>query len=150
MFGDADHVVDYGKEQFGIDALHWTALQGIHAVVHRANVGTKYTWFGPGYLSNMFFKMLANKPTYRFENGGDLSFGKGMNLWHTAVGDENGNPVAQTGWYVVYVENCVRKHHQYLYAGVLAVCMLGTPLKVDPASCDPPQQQQPMLLTLTR
>merc|ERR1712008_595979 len=84
MFGDADHVVDYGKEQFGIDALHWTALQGIHAVVHRANVGTKYTWFGPGYLSNMFFKMLANKPTYRFENGGDLSFGKGMNLWHTA------------------------------------------------------------------
>jgi len=98
MFGDADHVVDYGKEQFGIDALHWTALQGIHAVVHRANVGTKYTWFGPGYLSNMFFKMLANKPTYRFENGGDLSFGKGMNLWHTAVGDEDGNPVAQTGW----------------------------------------------------
>merc|ERR1711892_50472 len=98
MFGDADHVVDYGKEQFGIDALHWTALQGIHAVVHRANVGTKYTWFGPGYLSNMFFKMLANKPTYRFENGGDLSFGKGMNLWYTAVGDEDGNPVAQTGW----------------------------------------------------
>ena len=24
----------------------------------------KYTWFGPGYISNVYFKRLANKPTY--------------------------------------------------------------------------------------
>ena len=98
MFGDSLHVIDYGKEQFGMDAEHWTALQAIHGVVHAANLGVKYTWFGPGYLSNMLFKMIANKPTYRFENGGDLSFGNGENLWPTAIGDPEGNPVAQTGW----------------------------------------------------
>ena len=76
MFGDSKHVIDFGKEEFGIDALHWTALQGIHGIVHSpANLGVKYTWFGVGYLSNMYFKLIANKPTYRFDDGGDLSFG---------------------------------------------------------------------------
>ena len=98
MFGDAAHIVDYGRTDFGMDAEHWIALQAIHAVVHAANVGVKYTWFGPGYLSNMFFKLIANKPTYRNDNGGDLTFGQGFNIYHTAVGDPEGNPVAQTGW----------------------------------------------------
>lgn len=98
MFGDSTHVIDYGKTDFGIDADLWTALQGVHGVVHAANVGVKYTWFGSGYLSNMMFKMIANKPMYRFENGGDLAFGNGENIWTTAVGDQDGNPVAQTGW----------------------------------------------------
>ena len=76
MFGDARHVIDFGKNEFGIAAVEWTALQAIHGVVHApANLGVKYTWFGPGYLSNVYFKMIANKPRYRFEEGGDLSFG---------------------------------------------------------------------------
>ena len=116
MFGDAKHVVDFGRTQFGIDPVRWTALQGIHGVVHNpANFGAKYTWFGPGYLSNMYFKMIANKPRYRFDVGGDLSFGwvyftipltspccssanAADNIFHTAVGDPEGKPVAQNGW----------------------------------------------------
>jgi hypothetical protein len=65
MFGDAKHVIDFGRDEFGMDADHWTALQAIHGVVHNAAIGLKYTWFGAGYLSNMYFKMIANKPTYR-------------------------------------------------------------------------------------
>ena len=98
MFGDSKHVIDFGETEFGMDAEHWTALQAIHGATHIAKIGLKYTWFGPGYISNMYFKMIANKPTYRFRNGGDLSFGKGINIWPTAQGDNDGNPVAQTGW----------------------------------------------------
>jgi hypothetical protein len=76
MFGDAKEIIDFGKTMFGMDAEHWTALQAIHGVVHApANLGIKYTWFGSGYLTNMYFKMIANKKRYRFEEGGDLSFG---------------------------------------------------------------------------
>ena len=98
MFGDAKHIIDFGRDEFGMDAEHWTALQAIHGVVHNAAIGLKYTWFGAGYLSNMYFKMIANKPTYRNRKGGDLSFGKGVNIWPTAQGDPEGNPVAMTGW----------------------------------------------------
>ena len=74
--GDGKHAIDFGKNVFGMDAEHFTALQAIHGIVHRPdNMGLKYTWFGSGYLSNMYFKMIANKPRYRFEVGGDLSFG---------------------------------------------------------------------------
>jgi len=102
MFGDARHVIDFGKNEFGIAAVEWTALQAIHGVVHApANLGVKYTWFGPGYLSNVYFKMIANKPRYRFEEGGDLSFGTAngsANIFDTAIGDPDGKPVAQNGW----------------------------------------------------
>jgi len=98
MFGDANHATDFFKNEFGMGAIHSTALQAIHGAVHVAHIGVKYTWFGGGYLSNMFYKMIANKPTYRFQNGGDLSFGAGQNIWRTAQGDTDGNPVAQTGW----------------------------------------------------
>ena len=98
MFGDSKHVIDFGETEFGMDAEHWTALQAIHGATHVAKIGLKYTWFGPGYISNMYFKMIANKPTYRFRSGGDLSLGKGIHIWPTAQGDNDGNPVAQTGW----------------------------------------------------
>merc|ERR1712066_742836 len=98
LFGDSKHVIDFGLTEFGMDAEHWTALQAIHGAVHVAKIGLKYTWFGPGYISNMYFKMIANKPTYRFQRGGDLSFGQGVNIWATAQGDQDGNPIAQTGW----------------------------------------------------
>jgi len=102
LLGDAKHAIDFGKNVFGMDAEHFTALQAIHGIVHNpANMGVKYTWFGSGYLSNMYFKMIANKPRYRFEGGGDLSFGasnNSANIFKTAVGDPEGNPVAYSGW----------------------------------------------------
>merc|ERR1711892_1541771 len=102
MFGDAKHILDFGRDVFSMDAVRWTALQAIHGVVHMpANLGIKYTWFGSGYLSNMYFKLIANHPSYRFVEGGDLSFGsasEAANIFHSAVGDPEGNPVAQTGW----------------------------------------------------
>jgi hypothetical protein len=98
MFGDANDATDFFKNEFQMGAVHSTALQAIHGAVHVAHIGSKYTWFGGGYLSNIFFRMIANKPTYRFRNGGDLSFGAGQNIWKTAQGDKDGNPVAQTGW----------------------------------------------------
>ena len=107
-YGDAKHVIDYGKTDFGIDAEHWTALQAIHGAVHQAALGVKYTWFGPGYLSNMYFKWIANKPRYFNDQGGDLSFnagneqeagdGKTTTVFRSATGDANGDPVAMTGW----------------------------------------------------
>ena len=76
MFGDAKHILDFGRDVFSMDAVRWTALQAIHGVVHMpANLGIKYTWFGSGYLSNMYFKLIANHPSYRFVEGGDSSFG---------------------------------------------------------------------------
>ena len=27
MFGDAKHVIDFGRTSFGMEALHWTAVQ---------------------------------------------------------------------------------------------------------------------------
>ena len=80
MFGDAIHVIDYGKTQFGMDAEPWTALQAVHGVVHQAKIGVKYTWFGVGYLSNMYFKYIANKPRYWNDLGGDLAFCGEKNL----------------------------------------------------------------------
>ena len=48
----------------------------IHGSVHfPANLGVKYTWVGPGYLSNVYYKMIANRPMYRMDRGGDMSFG---------------------------------------------------------------------------
>ena len=57
---------------------------------------------GPGYISNMYFKMIANKPTYRMINkGGDLSFFSGDQcepIVDAAVGTPEGEPAAMTGW----------------------------------------------------
>eukprot|EP00091_Calanus_sinicus_P020080 TRINITY_DN5303_c0_g1_i1.p1 TRINITY_DN5303_c0_g1~~TRINITY_DN5303_c0_g1_i1.p1 ORF type:complete len:335 (-),score=64.61 TRINITY_DN5303_c0_g1_i1:1386-2264(-) len=38
MFGDAKHVIDFGKTIFGMDAEHWTALQAIHGIVHSPKI----------------------------------------------------------------------------------------------------------------
>ena len=45
----------------------------------------------------MLFKMIANKPMYRYDNGEDPTFGQGLSILPAAVGDPEGNPVAQTG-----------------------------------------------------
>ena len=123
--------MDYGREAFRMDPEHWMALQAIHGAVHGIGMNIKYTWFGPGYISNVYFKRLANKPTYlvgtgmvgsndlmksvnlHLTGGGDLSFlscdvdaiesetGKAL-VRNIAIGDQNGKPVAQTGWYAAW------------------------------------------------
>merc|ERR1712226_1088145 len=105
LFGDGNHIIDYGRNMFNIDSEHWMALQAIHGAVHAAKIGLKYTWFGPGYISNMYFKMIANHPKYSLEKGGDLAFtsctnsgGEPVPIRDYAFGDKDGNPVAQTGW----------------------------------------------------
>ena len=102
IFGDGYHLVDYGQSAFGLEAKHWMALQGIHGATHASdNVGLKYTWFGPGYISNMYFKMIAGKPIYRtVAKGGDLSFfGKGDPvIVRSAKGTPDGKPLPLTGW----------------------------------------------------
>lgn len=76
MFAEANTIVDFGKSEFDLDAVRWVALMAIHGSVHHpANLGVKYTWVGPGYLSNVYYKMIANRPMYRMDRGGDMSFG---------------------------------------------------------------------------
>ena len=68
-------IIDHGYTDFFIDFKHCYPW---------CNVGVKYTWFGPGYISNMLFKMIANKPMYRYENGEDklgLSCAKLRSSW---------------------------------------------------------------------
>ena len=96
-------LIDYGRNFFDMDAEHFAALMGIHGAVHGAAIGLKYTWMGPGYISNMFFKQLANKPMYQMGKGGDLSFtscGEPIPIYNVAIGDVDGNPQAYTGWSV--------------------------------------------------
>ena len=108
LFSSGNEIVDYARNFFGIDAEHFAALLGIHGAVHNGKFGAKYTWFGPGYISNVFFKMLANKPMYWMGKGGDLSFtsctssgGTKIPLYNLAVGDKNGEPLAYNGWYFI-------------------------------------------------
>ena len=75
------------------------ALQAVHGAVHSADVGVKYSWLGAGYISNMYYKWIANHATYDFEHGGDLSFDAdlGANVEMVAYGDKEGKPRNQTG-----------------------------------------------------
>ena len=80
---------------------YFQALQAVHGAVHSADVGVKYTWLGAGYISNMYYKWIANHATYDFEHGGDLSFDAdlGANVEMVAYGDKEGKPRNQTGCY---------------------------------------------------
>ena len=96
MMGDARHTTDYFMEQFNMDPEHSQALQAVHGAVHQAEVGTKYTWFGPGYISNMYYKWIANHPRYDNDHGGDITLDGQVVM--RAKGDTNGQPRRQTGW----------------------------------------------------
>ena len=49
-------------------AEQFIALLAVHAMAnHGVTVSTRYHWFGPSYLSNMYHKRLASRPTYRWE-----------------------------------------------------------------------------------
>ena len=69
--------------------------------------GTKYSWFGAAYLSNKYYKLIANKPTYLFDNGGDVVFLNrhfekqlGGAFYDYSIGNKAGEPIANTGWRV--------------------------------------------------
>lgn len=102
MFAEANTIVDFGKSEFNLDAVRWVALMAIHGSVHfPANLGVKYTWVGPGYLSNVYYKMIANRPMYRMDRGGDMSFGDASGadtIYPTAIGDPEGRPTPIFGW----------------------------------------------------
>jgi len=122
LMGDGKHLVEYGRDFMNVDTDKWMALQAIHSAVHAAQIGQKYTWFGSGYLGNMYFKMIANAPTYKQHNvGGDLSLtsctactdaeveqgkceegdatqGNSLTNHNIAVGDIEGNPIPHSGW----------------------------------------------------
>ena len=105
LFSDGRQIVDYGRNFFGMDSEHFMVLQAVHSAVHAANIGLKYTWFGSGYISNVYFKMIAGTPMYLpWQNGADLSFmncfngGQKVPIGDKAAGDLNGNPVVKTGW----------------------------------------------------
>ena len=105
-----NELIDYGMSAFGMNPEHWSALQAIHGVVHSINgLPTKYTWIGSGYISNTYFKLIANKPMYEGpRSGGDQTFTdcrgrKGdAPLWSTfgnySTGGMNGEPLANNGW----------------------------------------------------
>jgi hypothetical protein len=84
--------------------VRWTALMAIHGAVHfPANLGVKYTWVGPGYLSNVYYKMIANKPMYRFDRGGDMSFGyryilKGIKRMHPQASSRGQQHLPHRNW----------------------------------------------------
>ena len=88
-----------------MDSEHFMALQAIHGAVHGAHIGLKYTWIGSGYISNTYFKMIANHPMYSFEKGGDLAFtscskegAEPIPIQDYAYGDKDGNPTPRHGW----------------------------------------------------
>jgi len=101
LMSTGHQIIDYGRDFFNMDAEHFAALMAVHGATHRAAIGLKYTWFGAGYISNMYFKQLANKPLYKMGKGGDLSFSEDdvdFPIYNVAIGDVNGEPQAYTGW----------------------------------------------------
>ena len=99
--GNADEIVADVKNHLGMSAKDLTALTAIHGMINpfgHGSIGTKYVWFGSSaYLSNMYYKMLANRPTYdvRGSIGFDMKSNNGEhNLRPYSIGDANGKPVA--------------------------------------------------------
>ena len=102
---NADEILQDAKENMGMSATDFIALTAIHGMVHPfqdGSIGTKYAWMGSGpNLSNMYYKILANRPTYDMRGSVGLDMksdsDRGHNLFPFSVGDENGKPVAMWG-----------------------------------------------------
>ena len=92
--GDGRQMADYG-EVLNVDIENWIALQAVHGAIGRALKGHKYQWFGSGYISNMYFKEIALKPTYGVVGGRDISESRPAPV---AVGDKDGKPFKRGGW----------------------------------------------------
>merc|ERR1711874_727338 len=123
LFGNGNTVVDFIRSNFNLSAADFIALSAVHSAsptVNRWVMGTKYVWAGNSYLSNMYHKMIAERPTYYWDKGGDTTFGMGdeqkqrafgqnqknvTNNYYTAVGDIHGNPVATRAWRITCQNN---------------------------------------------
>ena len=100
-----DEIIRDVNGALGMSARDLIALTSIHGLINpfgEGSIGTKYTWVGSGAsLTNMYYKIIANKPMYAFGKG---SIGRPMinahgigNIYPAAIGDEDGNPVAHHG-----------------------------------------------------
>ena len=98
----AKDILDWMKRTFDMPAREFMALSAIHSAgIASGTLGTKYDWFGYGYLGNMYFKMIANRPMYPEKFGGTMQLGtKNPTFFATSVGDENGKPLQTMGWRV--------------------------------------------------
>ena len=100
---NADEIVTDVRNKLGMSAKDLIALTSIHGMINPVGhgaIGTKYGWLGSGpYLSNMYYKLLANRATYYWVRGFDMkadNTGGGHNLVTVVTGDEHGNPVNMT------------------------------------------------------
>ena len=93
-------------------AENFAALQGIHGIADFVHtIGSKYTWYGSGYITNTYFKQIVNKPMYNTPEMADQAFTDCFTspddpptppLWVTygnwSTGGVNGEPIANNGW----------------------------------------------------
>ena len=106
--GNAGPLLDDLRRDLGMSSRDVIALSSIHGMIapfSQGSIGTKYAWIGSGpYLSNMYYKIIINRPTYLWEQVFAMSMGIGyadaLGLVPFAVGDENGKPVASWGFRV--------------------------------------------------
>ena len=110
MHGTGTEVVQFMKEEFDMPANEFVALIAVHSGASKSiAIHTDYHWFAPNYLSNMYHKILASRPTYDLQAnilglGGDernhFFFGRenATSQFFTGVGMANGEPYPQGSW----------------------------------------------------
>ena len=99
-WGHGDDVIASFKRDFNTSAEETIALLAAHGVQGRGHnkiLATKYAWPGTPYLSNMYFKHWAEKPTYQLDPDVD-GFEK---LSLALAGDKEGRPVDNFGYRLV-------------------------------------------------
>merc|ERR1719184_611812 len=92
------------RSNFNLSAADFIALSAVHSASPTVN-----RWV----MGTMYHKMIAERPTFYWDKGGDTTFGMGdeqkqrafgqnqknvTNNYYTAVGDIHGNPVATRAW----------------------------------------------------
>jgi len=96
-WGHGDNVISNFNRDFGMTAEETIALMAAHGIqgrVHNKFLATKYAWIGTPYLSNMFFKQMAEKPMYGLDP--DVDGFERLNV--VLPGDKDGNPVDNYGY----------------------------------------------------
>ena len=96
-WGHGDNVIANFKKDFDMPAEQTIALMAAHGIqsrIHNKIMATKYTWIGTPYLSNMFFRQLAEKPMYDYDP--DVDGFEVLNIG--LLGDKEGKPVDNYGY----------------------------------------------------
>ena len=100
-WGQGDAVLQDMKRDFNFTARESISLMSIHSIQpkgHNEIIAVKYRWAGNIYLSNMYYKLIAERPVYSTkqplwfepERSGESAF--------VSIGDVNGSPVSAYGW----------------------------------------------------